>query len=94
VRRAARILSRAHGYRYYDWTYTDGRFRFFEHPVNLKREDAAEGKYLIQTEEPQLTAVEAVTIYKELRGYPGGRAPPSHCRSTGFPTSRAASLCN
>ena len=63
---AARILTRSHGYRYYDWEYRDGRFRFFEHPVNLKREEASEGKYVIQTEEPQLTAVEAVTIYKEL----------------------------
>jgi len=63
---AARILTRAHGDRYYAWEYRDGRFRFFEHPVNLPREEAYEGKYVIQTEEPQLTAVEAVTIYKEL----------------------------
>ncbi len=63
---AARILGRFHGYRYYDWEVQDGRFRFFEHPVNLKREEAYEGKYVIQTEEPHLTAVEAVRIYKEL----------------------------
>jgi transposase len=63
---AARILERSHGYRYYDWEYSDGQFRFFEHPVHLKREEAYEGKYVIQTEEPHLTAVEAVTIYKEL----------------------------
>jgi transposase len=63
---AARILARTHGDRYYAWDYRDGRFHFFEHPVNLKREEAYEGKYVIQTEEPQLTAVEAVTIYKEL----------------------------
>jgi transposase len=63
---AARILGRSHGFRYYDWEYTQGRFRFFEHPVNLKREEAYEGKYVIQTEEPHLTPVEAVTIYKEL----------------------------
>lgn len=63
---AARILGRFHGYRYYDWEFQDGRFRFFEHPVNLKREEAYEGKYVIQTEEPHLTAVEAVRIYKEL----------------------------
>jgi transposase len=63
---AARILGRSHGSRYYDWEYRDGRFRFFEHPVNLKREAAYEGKYVIQTEEPHLTPVEAVTIYKEL----------------------------
>jgi transposase len=63
---AARILGRSHGHRYYDWTYREGRFRFFEHPVNLPREQAYEGTYVIQTEEPQLTPVEAVTIYKEL----------------------------
>jgi transposase len=63
---AARILGRYHGYRYYDWTYASGCFRFFEHPTNLKREEAYEGKYVIQTEEPNLTAVEAVTIYKQL----------------------------
>jgi transposase len=63
---AARILTRWHGYRYYDWQYTNGRFRFFEHPVQLQREEAYEGKYVIQTEESQLTPVEAVRIYKEL----------------------------
>jgi transposase len=63
---AARILSRWHGYRYYAWAYTAGRFRFFDHPVNLPREQAYEGKYVIQTEEPHLTPVEAVQIYKEL----------------------------
>ena len=63
---AARILSRWHGYRYYDWAFTAGRFRFFDHPVNLLREQAYEGKYVIQTEEPHLTPVEAVQIYKEL----------------------------
>jgi len=63
---AARILGRSHGYRYYTWAYENGRFRFAEHPVNLPRELAYEGKYVIQTEEPNLTPVEAVTIYKEL----------------------------
>lgn len=63
---AARILQRYHGYRYYDWAYAEGRFRFFEHPTNLKREQAYEGKYVIQTEEANLTPVEAVTLYKQL----------------------------
>jgi transposase len=63
---AARILGRWHGYRYYDWEYRDGQFRFFEHPVQLRREEAYEGKYVIQTEEAALTPVEAVRIYKEL----------------------------
>src|SRR3989304_349034 len=52
---AARILGRSHGYRYYDWTYRDGRFRFFEHPANLKGGEAYEGTYVIQTEGPPLT---------------------------------------
>ena len=63
---AARIIARHHGSRYYDWELKDGRFRYFEHPVNLKQEQAVEGKYLIQTEEPHLSAVQAVEIYKEL----------------------------
>ncbi len=63
---ATRILQRSHGYRYYAWAYTAGRFRFFEHPTHLAREQALEGKYLIQTEEPHLTPVEAVSLYKGL----------------------------
>jgi transposase len=41
-------------------------FRFFEHPVHFTREQAYEGKYVIQTEEPHLSAVDAVRLYKEL----------------------------
>jgi transposase len=63
---AASILARHHGIRYYDWKLEDGRFRYFEHPVHLKQEQALEGKYLIQTEEPNLSALEAVETYKEL----------------------------
>jgi len=63
---AARILSRNHGHRYYDWSCTDGVFRFFEHAVNFPREQAYEGKYVIQTEEPDLSATDAVRLYKEL----------------------------
>jgi transposase len=63
---AAAILGRHHGSRYYDWELQDRQFHYFEHPVNLKREQALEGKYLIQTEEPNLSAVRAVEIYKEL----------------------------
>jgi len=63
---AASILGRHHGFRYYDWELKEGRFRYFEHPVNLKQEQALEGKYLIQTEEQNLSALKAVEIYKEL----------------------------
>ncbi len=63
---AARVLARHHGVRYYDWELKDGQFRSFEHPVNLEHEQALEGTYLIQSEEPHLSAIEAVTVYKEL----------------------------
>jgi transposase len=41
-------------------------FRFFEHPVHFTREQAYEGKYVIQTEEQNLSAVDAVRLYKQL----------------------------
>jgi transposase len=63
---AATKLRRNHGRRYFDWELRQGKFQFFEHPVNLAREKSLEGKYVIQTEEPNLSAVEAVAAYKEL----------------------------
>jgi transposase len=63
---AAAILKRNHGHRYYGWSYKKGEFNFFEHPVNFVREQAYEGKYVIQTEEPNMSAVDAVRFYKEL----------------------------
>ncbi len=63
---AARILAQNHGHRYYGWAYEDGVFRFFEHPVHFTREQAYEGKYVIQTEEQNLSAVDAVRLYKQL----------------------------
>src|SRR5271165_2910833 len=63
---AASILACNHGHRYYGWSYKDGVFSFFEHPVHFTREQAYEGKYIIQTEEPNLSPIEAVQLYKEL----------------------------
>lgn len=63
---AATKLRRNHGHRYFDWELRQGKFRFFEHPLNLAREKALEGKYVIQTEEQSLSAIEAVAAYKEL----------------------------
>jgi len=63
---AARILARVHGYRYYTWELKGGIFQFADHPVHLAQERALEGKYLIQTEEPNLSPVDAVTVYKDL----------------------------
>ena len=61
-----RVMQRHHGHRYYDWALEEGRLRFFEHPVNLPREKKYEGKYLIQTDQPEMTPEEAVAQYKEL----------------------------
>jgi transposase len=61
-----RVLQRNHGSRYYAWELQDGQLRIFEHPVNLPREKKYEGKYLIQTDRPELTAQDAVAHYKEL----------------------------
>jgi transposase len=63
---AARILGRNHGSRYYGWSFEQGLFRYFEHPGHLAPEKALEGKYVIQTEEFDLSAVQAVEAYKDL----------------------------
>ncbi len=63
---AARILARHHGHRYFAWELRKGKFHYFEHPLHLEREKAYEGKYVIQTEEQNLSPVEAVVAYKEL----------------------------
>jgi transposase len=63
---AQRVLSRNHGHRYYAWQLVTGEFRFEEHPVNLPREKKYEGKYLIQTDQADMTPSEAVANYKEL----------------------------
>src|SRR6266849_902610 len=63
---AQRVLSRNHGHRYYAWQLVAGQFQFEEHPINLPREKKYEGKYLIQTDQPELTARDAVAHYKEL----------------------------
>ena len=63
---AATALGRHHGSRYFDWELRGGEFHYFEHPVNFPREQALEGKYVIQTEETHLSPVEAVVAYKQL----------------------------
>jgi len=63
---AAKVLQRYHGHRYFAWELRQGQFHYFEHPVNFSREQACEGKYVIQTEEQHLTPVEAVMAYKQL----------------------------
>ena len=63
---AARVLSRHKGSRYYDWRLQNGAFEFFEHPTHLNRERRLEGRYVIATSEPNITAMDAVAQYKDL----------------------------
>ena len=63
---AARILSRHHGQRYFGRAYEARRIRYFEDPQKLPCEKALQGKYWIQSEEQNLTPVEAVSRYQEL----------------------------
>jgi len=75
---AARCLRKHHGYRYFDWKLQKGKLDFFEHPVQLKREKAYEGKYVLQTEEAGLSAVEVVGVYKDLNEVERGFAHLKH----------------
>jgi len=61
-----RALQKHRGYRYYDWKLNEGKLEICEHPVNLPREKKYEGKYLIQTDQTDLTPQEAVAHYKDL----------------------------
>ena len=61
-----RTLQKNHGYRYYAWELKEGRLEIVEHPVNLPREKKYEGKYLIQTDQVEMTPREAVEHYKDL----------------------------
>jgi transposase len=61
-----RVLQKNHGYRYYTWQLQQGRLEISEHPVNLPREKKYEGKYLIQTDQVEITPQEAVAHYKDL----------------------------
>jgi transposase len=63
---ADRALRKHHGHRYYAWKLKQGRLEIFEHPVNLPREKKYEGKYLIQTDQTDMTPQEAVAYYKDL----------------------------
>jgi len=63
---AAKTLARNHGHRYFGWELRRNQFHYFPHPVNFPREQVCEGKYVIQTEEPNLSSVEAVATYKQL----------------------------
>ena len=65
--RASKVLSRNHGYRYYSWEVAGpGQFHFYEDQKKLAAERLHEGKYILKTDDRHLTAIEAVSCYKEL----------------------------
>ena len=61
-----RALQRHFGYRYYAWELKAGALEITEHPVRLAQEKKYEGKYLLQTDQTEITAAEAVEEYKQL----------------------------
>jgi transposase len=61
-----RALQRHYGYRYYAWELKEGLLQITEHPVRLAQEKKYEGKYLLQTDQTEITAGEAVQQYKQL----------------------------
>jgi transposase len=61
-----RAMQKHRGYRYWAWELDGGQLKISEHPVNLRREKKYEGKYLIQTDQPDITVEDAVAHYKDL----------------------------
>ncbi len=65
--RAARAMDRNHGHRYFSYKIAGpGQFEFFEDEKKIRAEERHEGKYILKTDDPDLTAVEAVGVYKQL----------------------------
>jgi len=65
--RAARATAKHHGHRYYSYEVPgSGQFRFYEDPEKMRAETLHEGKYILKTDDQDLSAVEAVGAYKEL----------------------------
>jgi len=65
--RAGRALEHDHGHRYYSYEVPGpGEFHFYEDPHKLAAETRREGRYLIKTNDPELTAQHAVPLYKQL----------------------------
>ncbi|CAB4242584.1 conserved protein of unknown function [Methylacidimicrobium sp. AP8] len=60
----ARILSLHRGHRYFRWSLRAGKLQVSEEPVETEK--LLEGKYVILTEEKDLSPLEAVRAYKEL----------------------------
>ncbi len=60
----SRILSLHRGHPYFRWSLRAGKLQFSEEPVETEK--LLEGKYVILTEEKDLSPPEAVRAYKEF----------------------------
>jgi transposase len=69
---AERVMQRYHGYRYFEWKLNEGAFEYWESESRLGHEKKIEGKYIIVTEEKELTVLDAVATYKELMDLESG----------------------
>jgi transposase len=71
--RAAKALSRNHGSRYFSYEVPGrGQFRFREDADKMRAELAREGRYILKTEDPSMTPVDAVETYKQLNTVEAG----------------------
>lgn len=65
--RAARAMSRHHGHRYFSYKVPGpGQFEFVEDQSKMRAETRHEGKYILKSDHQDLSAVEAVGVYKQL----------------------------
>ena len=63
---AGRILAANHGHRYYEWRLEEGGQLEYGESANCERERQREGHWLLETEEAELGAVEAVRACQDL----------------------------
>jgi len=65
--RAAKALEKDKGYRYFSYRVDgDGQFNYWRDEQKMEAETSREGRYILTTDHPTLTAEEAVQHYKEL----------------------------
>lgn len=65
--RAAKALTRDKGHRYFSYRVDgDGRFEYWANDGKMDAETVREGRYILTTDHPTLTAEDAVRHYKEL----------------------------
>ena len=60
------VMKENKGRRYFSYKIGEGQFEYFEDEEKIKREKEREGRYILITDHPVLSGVEAVVRYKEL----------------------------